>query len=247
MKPSYFRILATETGAELLQAFRAPEFFIPTLVLPSAFYLLFGIALARGGNEVATYLLSTYGVFAVMGPALFGFGAGVASEREKGWLMLKRSAPVPGTTYIGAKLLTTLLFAALALLPIYAIAGFAGDVSMPRTTWLTLFATHLLAVAPFSMAGLAVGFCLGSGGAIAVVNILFLGLAVLGGLWFPISLFPGFMQTIAQGLPSFHLAELALFVVGATGERNPLSHLGVVIIMTIVIGALALLAWSRSR
>lgn len=153
-----FKVLGADTGAELLIAMRAPEFYIPTLALPTAFYLLFGIMLSRGGTQAAQYLLASYGVFAVMGPSLFGFGANVSSEREKGWLMLTQAAPTSGVSYVLSKLLTTVIFSAVALLPIYALAGFVGGVEMARSQWLGLFACHLLAVAPFSFIGLTIGF-----------------------------------------------------------------------------------------
>ncbi len=242
-----FKTLGSDTGAELLQSMRAPEFYIPTLALPTAFYFLFGIMLSRGGADVAQYLLASYGVFAVMGPSLFGFGANVSSEREKGWLMLTQAAPTSGLSYVLSKLLTTLIFSAIALLPIYALAGLVGGVEMARSQWLALFACHLLAVAPFSFIGLAIGFSFGSGGAIAVCNLAFLGLAVLGGLWFPINLFPAVLQTLAMGLPSFHLAELCLWVAGATGERQPMTHFLIIIAMTGALAFLALAAWSRQR
>ncbi len=242
-----WKTLGSDTGAELLQAMRAPEFYIPTLALPTAFYFLFGIMMSRGGAQAAQYLLASFGVFAVMGPSLFGFGANVSSEREKGWLMLTQAAPVSGLSYVLSKLLTTVIFSAAALLPIYILAGFVGGVEMARGQWLTLFACHLLAVAPFSFIGLAIGFSFASGGAIAVCNIAFLGLAVLGGLWFPISLFPGVLQTVALGLPSYHLAELCLWATGATGDREPFTLLLIIIAMTGGLAALALAAWSRQR
>lgn len=239
-------ILLHETGAELTASIRAPEFIIPTLALPSGFYLIFGVMMSRGGS-MSAYLLATYGVFAVMGPAIFGFGVGVATEREKGWLSLKRVAPAPAITYIGAKLLTTLLFSALALLPIYVAAGFAGDVAMPRSDWLLLFATHMLAAVPFSMIGLLLGFSFGSGAAVAVSNIVFLGFALLGGLWLPITLFPSLMQTAAQAIPAFHLAEVSLSVIDSDTARPVLMHLAVIAGMTVVLAALATRAWRRQQ
>jgi len=241
------RVLGADTGAELLQSIRAPEFYIPTLALPTAFYFLFGITLSRGGAQAAQYLLASYGVFAVMGPSLFGFGANVSSEREKGWLMLTQAAPTSGLSYVLSKLLTTVIFSAVALLPIYALAGFVGGVEMAKGQWLALFACHLLAVAPFSFIGLTIGFSFGSGGAIAVCNIVFLGLAVLGGLWFPISMFPGVLQTLAMGLPSYHMAELCLWVTGASGDREPFTHFLIILGMTGVLASLALVSWSRQR
>lgn len=249
MARSTLNIMATETGAELTQSYRAPEFVLPTLALPVAFYLLFGIMLARGvrGVEASTYLLATYGVFAVMGPALFGFGVGVANERERGWLELKRAAPAPAVTFIGAKLAATLAFAAMALLPIYLAGALLGDVALPRRAWLGLVAVHLAAVAPFALIGLAIGFRFGANGAVAIANIVFLGLAVLGGLWFPATLFPDWLAAVAQALPSYHLAEVALSVVDPGSDRPVLLHAAVLAGMTAAFGGLAAWAWARQR
>ena len=246
MKRRLVHMLLTETGAELRKAFRAPEFIIPTLALPFAFYMLFGIMLSRSAAGAAT-LLATYGIFAVMGPALFGFGAGGANERELGWLGIKRAAPAPAMTYIGAKLLTTIVFASFALMPIYAAAGFMGDVALARSAWLALLVSHLLAVVPFALLGLAFGFRFGANAAIALSNVAFLSLAVLGGLWFPIQIFPAVMQAIAGWLPSFHLAEVSLAIVGARPDGDTGFHLLVVGILSAVFAVLAGLAWLRQK
>ena len=239
-------ILAAETGAELTQSFRAPEFVLPTLLLPVAFYTMFGVLMSSGPGA-STYLVATYGIFAVMGPALFGFGVGVANERERGWLELKRAAPAPSSTFIGAKLAATLAFAAMALMPIYAAAAFLGDVALPRSTWLSLFAVHLSAVLPFALIGLSIGFSFGANGAVAIANIVFLGLAVIGGLWFPATFFPDWMAAIARGLPSYHLAEVALSVVDPDGDRAALLHAAIVAAMTLGFALLAGWTWSRQR
>ena len=246
MSRTYPGILAAETGAELTQSFRAPEFVLPTLALPVTFYLFFGVLMSRGASA-SSYLLATYGIFAVMGPSLFGFGAGVAAERERGWLELKRATPAPGSAFIGAKLAATLAFSAMALMPIYAAAAFLGDVALPRATWLTLFGVHLSAVLPFSLIGLSIGFSFGTNGAVAIANIVFLGFAVLGGLWFPAMLFPDWMLTISNLLPSYHMAEVALSVVDSDGDRAAAVHIAIAAGMTLACAALAGWTWSRQR
>lgn len=237
--------LVIEAGAEVLKALRAPEFVIPTLVLPVAFYCLFGIILPMGGGNNASYLLATYGVFAVMGPSIFGFGIAVATERERGWLELKRAAPIAGSTYLLAKIFATVVFAALALALLYIAAGFFGGVALPRGTWAQLLLVHVLATLPFILIGLTIGLVMKANGAVAVANLLFLGLAILGGLWIPIMVFPSAMQAMATFLPSYQLAEIALAVTGAPGERDVVFHLSAVLVMTVVLGGITLLAWRR--
>ena len=91
--PSLWRIQALEAWFEVLRVLRTPAFAIPSLAFPVVFYVLFAILLPGqwGGYQKSAYLLATYGAFGVIGPALFGFGVGLAIERENGWLELKRS------------------------------------------------------------------------------------------------------------------------------------------------------------
>lgn len=240
-----------ETGAEILKVVRAPEYIIPTLLFPVAFYFMFGVILAGSSNN-AGYLLATYGIFAVMGPAIFGFGVSTATEREKGWLTLKRAAPAPAVNYIAAKVISTIIFAAMAIALLYIVGGFVGGVELPRRTWALLLLTHMLSVLPFILIGLTLGFLLNANAAIAFANIVFMGLAVLGGLWIPIFVFPELMQTIARFLPSYHLGEIALAISGqpaapGQGAREIGGHLAMVINMTIGLAALTLFAWTRQR
>lgn len=238
--------LVLETGAELLKAFRAPEFIFPTLGMPVAFYALFAIMLP-GSNDNAAGLLATYGVFAVMGPAIFGFGISVANERDKGWLDLKLAAPSQGFSYIAAKVFSTLLFSSISLIIIYLVAGFGAGVALPQSTWAMLLTVHLLATFPLILIGLTIGFTCSGNAAMAISNIIFLALAALGGLWIPMMLFPQSMQTFAQFLPTFHLSEIALFVLGATGERDIVYNLMCVGLMSISLLIFTSIAWSKQR
>lgn len=235
-----------ETGAELLKSLRAPEFILPTMLMPVAFYSLFAIVLPNNANSAA-YLLATYGVFAVMGPSIFGFGISVANERDKGWLSLKRAAPSRGISYIGAKLVNTLIFSSVAVGVVYAVAGFAAGVSLPTTTWALLLLTHLAAVFPFILIGLSIGFLCNANGAVAISNIIFLAFAALGGLWIPVSVFPAGLQSFAHFLPSFHLSEIALYVSGAPGERDIAYHIIASMVMTLILLGITILAWSKQR
>ena len=235
-----------EISAELKKLVRAPEFIAPTLVLPVVFYTMFAVVLP-GSNQNAPYLLATFGVFAVMGPALFGFGAGVAAERERGWLKLKRAVPAPAFNYIAAKTVATLLMALISVSLVYAVASFVADVELERGVWASLLAIHALAALPFVFTGLTLGFVLGTNGAVAAANLIFLALSLLGGLWIPIIVFPQAMQSIAWALPSFHIAEIALAASGAPGERPVLLHFIILTAMTTGLALTATFAWLRQR
>jgi ABC-2 type transport system permease protein len=240
-------LLWAETGAEWRKAWRQPAFAIPTLVLPLAFYALFAIVLARPGGGNAAYLMATYGVFASLGPALFAFGAGIAHERETGQLALKQVSPLPVPVYLGAKLLTCLGFTGLVVLALYALAAWAGGVVLPREAWLALAVVHLLAAVPMGLLGLVVGLSFGGSAAMGVTNLLFLALAVLGGLWIPVFLFPGWMQGFALAMPTHHLAELSLALTGRDIDGSVLGHVAVVAGFTLAFAGAVALAWRRAH
>jgi ABC-2 type transport system permease protein len=244
--PSAFGLYTREIVAELTRTRRMPEFAVPTLALPVLFYSLFGIALARPGSGNAGYLLATYGVFAALGPSMFGFGAGVGHEREQGILALKQVSPLPSLAYLVAKLANAFVFTLIVVLALYALAAFGGGVALPRTAWLTLFAVHLASVVPFGLLGLGIGLTLRAGGAMAVTNLLFLGLAVFGGLWMPMTVFPAWMQAFANALPSYHLGALALAASGREFHGAIATHVLAVLGFTAVFGAYAAYAWRRA-
>ncbi|MEM6638381.1 MAG: ABC transporter permease [Pseudomonadota bacterium] len=239
------RAFVNEAGAEVLKAWRAPEFLLPTMLMPVAFFTLFAVVVP-GSSDSPAYLLATFGVFAVMGPAIFGFGVAVANERERGWLDIKRASPASGGLYIAAKLFATVFFGALSLALIYGVAAFVAGVSLPTGTWFAMMLVHLAGSVPFALIGLTLGFLLSANGAVAVSNIVFLALSALGGLWIPVFVFPIAMQRFATLLPSYHLSELAL-AIGVGGDRPSGLHAGVIAIMTAVLAALAAFAWKRQR
>ncbi|BAL95272.1 ABC transporter permease [Rubrivivax gelatinosus] len=239
-------LLAAETRAEWLKAWRQPAFAVPTLALPLAFYALFAIVLTRPGSGNAAYLLATYGVFAALGPALFAFGAGVAQEREAGQLALKQIAPLPVPLYLGAKLIVCMGFTALVVAGLYALAAWGAGVVLPRAAWAALAAVHVGAALPTGLLGLVIGLRLSGQAAMAVSNLVFLALAVLGGLWMPVFLFPPWMQVLALAMPSHHLAEIALAASGRDIGGSLPGHAAAVAGFMLVFAAGAGWAWRRA-
>lgn len=236
-------VYARESWAEIIKSARMPQFIIPTIALPPAFYALFALAMGQGSAEMATRTLATFGVFAVIGPALFGFGANIAAERESGQLELKRLSPMPAGAQIAAKLAATTVFSMVAFVLIYAL-GLVGGVELTPARWAMLAGVHTLAIIPFALIGLGIGYRLGQKGAIAIANIVFLAMAVLGGLWMPIAVFPEAMQFIAWALPSYHLGEMALMAAGQREAANLWLHAGPLALITL---AAALFAWTGER
>ncbi|PSJ37933.1 ABC transporter permease [Allosphingosinicella deserti] len=238
-------VFARESVAELRKNLRLPQFALPTILTPALFYGLFAVMLNKAGPGAAAYSLATFGVFAATGPALFGFGAGVAVERENGLIELKRVSPLPAGAYICAKLVSAGAMAALALAMIYALS-LIGGVRLPPEQWALLVIVHLLSVIPFALLGFAIGMRVGAKGAIAAANALYLGFSILGGLWMPITILPGWMQQAAWLTPSFHLGQIALSTIGVPPQGSAPWHVAALVFITAAAAWLALRGWRRS-
>ncbi len=213
-----------EARCEFLRLWRTPAFSVPCLLFPALFYLLFGVLLGRdNGSDVARYLLAGYSVFGVMGVALFGFGMTVAMDREQGLLILKRAQPMPPGAYLAAKVCMALLFSLVMLAMLGALAAGAGGVRLAPAQWLGLLGVALFSVLPLGALGLWLGTLVGARGAPALINVVYLPVAFLSGLFVPLSLLPPFLQALAPLWPSYHLAELARAQagVGSTGAAWP--------------------------
>jgi ABC-2 type transport system permease protein len=237
-------ITAHETRATIVSVIRMPQFWAPNVLLPVSFYALFGLAFDQGDPRAAQYTLATYAVFAAAGPALFGFGAGIASEREAGLIALKRVSPMPVGAIIAARLAASMAVTAASLVLVFGAAAVCG-VSMPAWRWLAVFAIGLASVVPFGLIGLNVGTRLGAQGATAVANALFLGFCMLGGLWIPLSQMPGWMTKLAWALPSFHLGRLSLGLSGVVPMQDAAAHAATVTVMAALAGLGAWMGWRR--
>ena len=229
-----------EAKYEFLRVLRTPAFAVPTLLFPPMFYLLFGLILNRGSANAAHYLFATYSVFGVMGPGLFGFGVGVAIERERGWLALKRVAPMPAGAYLAAKMAMSALFALIIYLVLATMAFSLGGVRLDVTQWLLLGLIAVFGVLPFCALGLLIGSRVNASAAPAIVNFIYLPMAFLSGLWMPLSLLPGFFSQLAPLWPAYHLAQLALGAIGQSQNGAAANHV-------LAVGGFTVLCFSIAR
>jgi ABC-2 type transport system permease protein len=233
-----------EAKSECLRYMRNPGFLLPTLLFPSVFYLMFGIFLAHSNSaDAPRYLLASYGTFGVMAPGLFGFGVSLALERDTGLLTLKRAMPMPPGAYLLGKMCMAMLVAGVVSVILLCMAVFLAGVSLPASRLATFFVLEVLGVLPFCALGLLIGTLVKGQGAPGVVNLVYLPMAFLSGLWFPLSIMPPFLQSIAPIWPAYHLDQLALSVVGL-GQGGVLLHVLVLVGFT---AAFLLLAARRLR
>ena len=244
------RIYALETKYEFLKLVRMRTYVLFTLLFPLMFYIFFGLAMGRGqggATTMATYLLGTYGTFAVVGVSLFGFGVGIAVERGLGWLQLKRASPMPPLAGIFARLAVCVMFSAIVIAALFTLGIMFGGVRMPARQWLALASTLLAGVLPFCTLGLAIGNFAKPNSAPGLVNIIYLPMAFCSGLWIPIQFLPDFLKHVAVFLPAYHLSQVALIAIHVQSDGSVAAHWEALAGFTIVFAGLAWLGYRREQ
>ncbi|MEM9408359.1 MAG: ABC transporter permease, partial [Acidobacteriota bacterium] len=190
---SLLNVAYQESRTEFLKALRMPAYSVPTIAFPVMFYLLFGVLLgsfSAGPTSMSTYLLATYGAFGVIGAAFFGFGVGLAVERGQGWMLLKQASPMPIWAIFLAKMVMSAIFAALIIAALFTVGLTLGDVEASGGQLLKLAGILLVGTLPFCAFGLFLAYICGPNSAPAVVNVIYLPMAFVSGLWIPIQALP---------------------------------------------------------
>ncbi len=216
-----------EIKYEFLKFLRRRSFSLATIGFPVMFYLLFGVANRSesfGHYNYPKYLLGGYACFGLVGAALFGIGVGLAFERTAGWLDLKRASPMPPLAYLLAKCAAAMAFGLIIVTILIGIAvAFAGVTLSARELLLMLVFT-LGGSVPFAAMGLLLALVIPANATPGVVNLIYLPMSFMSGLWIPIEVLPHWLQKVAPVLPTYHLAQAMLGIFRYAQPGSMASH-----------------------
>jgi ABC-2 type transport system permease protein len=189
----------------VLELLRYPSFSLPTLLFPALLFLFFGVP---SGETDETILMASYAAFGVLAVALFQFGVGIASERASPWQVYLRTLPVTAPVRFAARLLAAAAFALASAGAVVAVAMVLTSAQLGAWQWLRFALALGAGTIPFGLLGLAIGYWLTPKGALPVANLLFLGLAFLGGLWTGPEHLPGAVDSFSAFLPTRQWGEI---------------------------------------
>jgi ABC-2 type transport system permease protein len=199
------RLVVAHARAELLELLRLFSFSVPTLLFPALFFLVFVVPRSP---RLDTLLMASYAAWAVLGVAFFQFGVGIATDRVSPWQVYLRTLPVSVATRFAAKLLAASAFALASAGVVIVLALALTSASLGATQWLRLVLALVVGSVPFGLLGLALGYWLNPKGALPVANILFLGLAFLGGFWAGVEALPEAVEALGPFVPTRQWGEI---------------------------------------
>ena len=240
------RAYFVETKYEFVRMLRVPAFSIPFLGIPVLLLLLFGVLLfgsaVRNDPAAGKFIFTMFAVLGMMGPAMFGFGMGVAVERDQGLLKLKRALPMPPAAYLLAKMFMSMLFGVIIMATMVAASLTLMHLNLGLGQVLKVVLVCILGTLPFSAIGLFLGVWTTARSSPAFVNLAYQLMMHLSGLFYPL---PQFMQTIQPIWPTYHLQQLVMNILGAPSRGSTIGHVAALCGVTVVLTLLALRRFKR--
>ena len=212
---------------EVGRLLRSWKFLAITIGFPVIFYMLFlgdhtAGKVVDGTVPWRTYLMVSMCSFGALVAALNAAGTRLSMERASGWARQLRVTPIPAWSYVGTKIVASMLVVLPVIVLVEAVGASFGDVRLTATTWVGLTILLWVTSLPFAVLGVFIGFLVTTEAAFPVVTGLMFVIGYFGGLFTPIDQMPGALQFVAHLIPSYHQVSLAL--ASLDGHTLALSH-----------------------
>ena len=220
------KLVAKEIKYEFLKLFRTRSFSLAVIGFPVMFYIFLGLSShgEQGGVDFSKCLLAGYACSGLVSAALYGVGVGMASERAAGWLELKRASPMPPLAYLIAKCVTAQVFGVLVVAVLLLLNLAVGHAHLTPAEAILLLLMPFVGAIPFAAMGLLVALVVPPNAASGIVNLIYMPMAVMSGLWIPLSMLPHWLRSIAPVLPAYHLSQITLHIFGYQNNSSYSMH-----------------------
>ncbi|MEU8621918.1 ABC transporter permease [Streptomyces sp. NPDC048623] len=228
---------------EVRRTLREPGFVISSVAVPVLMYLLFTNLLGDDDTAYRTAAMVGMAAYGALGAAL-SVGTGVAEDKSTGWLRQLRVTPMTPRQVVTGRALTGTVVVLPAIVAVLLAGGLVNGVRLDAWQWAAVSVALWAGSIPFTLLGLGNGYRL-SAQTTGVVNVACnLGLAVVGGLWFPVELFPRWLATVSSYTPTNRFSELGRAT--AEGSLPGATAVAVLAAWAAVFGAYAAVSYRRS-
>jgi len=236
----------TFVGLELHRLMRNRRAVIFTLIMPSAFFLLFGTdssyrTESAGHGNVTAYVMVSMAVYGAMIATTSG-GAMVATERALGWSRQLRLTPLNPIAYVAVKVVVAMTMGLTSIVAVFVVGEIVGaDLSVGRLLLCGLLGWVCTLV--FAAFGLFMGYLLPSENVMQILGPALALLSFAGGLFVPLDQMSDVFASIAKFTPAYGVGVLARSPIGSEGS------VGLAVLNVVVWAALFVLgaAWRMSK
>jgi ABC-2 type transport system permease protein len=199
-----------QSKAETVRILRNKYYIFWSLLVPVLFYFLFTnifIAPREDDGLWNLHYLMSMTTFSIMGSSMMTLGIKIVQEKAEGWTIFLKITPLSHFIYYGAKMVAQTVIHLFSILVIFTAGILINDVSLLFSQWLFCGVWILFGSLPFLALGTIIGTIKKVETASGISNLLYMSMAITGGMWMPIEVFPSFMQQVAKWVPSYHFAN----------------------------------------
>jgi ABC-2 type transport system permease protein len=207
------RLFLHELRTEQMLFWRNREAAFFTFFLPVIFFLVFGSiygnsTITKEHLRAAPFLEAGMIGYGVASTAFAGLAITMVIRRESGVLKRMRATPLPPATYILAVLVSTFLTFLVEAALLIVLGRLLFSVGLPTRPF-SLLAALVLGAGAFAALGLGLTSVVRSAeGSSAVVNFVYLPMAIISGTFFTPKEYPAFLRWIADVLPLTYFTKL---------------------------------------
>ena len=185
--------------------------FIMGLGFPVIFFILFSGMQQFDDPEtkirVVKDMLISMSAYSSISFALFSLPISIKEDEKNNYLHILNNSPVKISEYYFARFIRLIITFIISIVAVFVVGHVIRGVNMTAREWIISAVLMLIGSITFLGMGLLLSLIKSEEKLSLLANILYLGLAMLGGLWWPTYLFPEWLQNISTLTPTYHLLE----------------------------------------
>jgi ABC-2 type transport system permease protein len=198
------------------------------LILTVAFPVMLYLAVGRRSGSVSgisdrSYYVVAMAAWGAFSGALLGHALRISQERKDGWLRQLRLTSLLARSYVAAKVISSTVTTLPVIAIVLLLGRLYGGVQLAAWKWVVIGAVVWLGAIAFAALAVAIGYRFMPDRAQPLTTVIYFGMTLLGGLWFPLT---GFLGELGKGLPTYQIARAGVSVIGS--GTVPLSALAVI-------------------
>lgn len=230
---------------EMVRLLRDPGYLVMSLISPLTMYLVFTSLDLTGesGQGGAVYSMVGMAGFGAIG-AVMGSGVAIAEDKPIGWIRQLRLLPLRPLDVVVGRTLCAMVVTLPPILSVCLAGALVNGVSLGAGQWAAVLMLLWAGIAPIAVLAIGLGYLLTGQQAQMAGLVCYMGLSLLGGLWVPISTFPGWLERLATATPINRYGELSWRV--TDGAAPSLTGVLVLAGWAVLFAAVAVYGYRRS-
>ncbi|WP_125566233.1 ABC transporter permease [Companilactobacillus insicii] len=223
---------------------RNKRFFLFDMMLPIIFYLLYSKVLVSGipKTDLKSWQMN-YLISMIIYSCLLGSVITVANtlleDKTSHFDILSKLTPLPRWQYYLSRILIFLLLNLISSIGICLVGILVNNLSLSIATWSLIILITIIGTIPLIFIGILISLSGNPATVNMLNNLVVFPLAIISGLWWPISMMPSWLQSLGKLTPTFELSNIDQSILHGKIINN--QYVFGIIIWIFVIGILTLI------